>query len=181
MSLTGSGVTGGGVNTFYSSGVASGLSTAIANFYTGIQSLFPPSVTIAIPSTGDVLESSTGVITGTWTSGTLTTLTGTASNVNYAAGVGARVIWETGARTNNRPCRGSTFLVPISVANYDSDGTLKAPAPAQITDNAAALVTALSGSLCIWTRPVGGAGGVIHAVVSSHVSDQSSWLRSRKR
>ena len=42
----------------------------------------------------------------------------------FAAGVGARVVWETGAVRNGRRVRGSTFVVPIWSSAYETNGTL---------------------------------------------------------
>jgi hypothetical protein len=177
---SGSAVVGGGVSTFYFTGTGTGVNTMVKNFFTGIQSLFPTTVSFTIPATGEQLDSSTGDTTGSWTDGVQSTLVGTATVQNYAAGVGARVTWFTNGRTNNRRVRGTTFLVPISTANYDTDGTLNSTAFAVIRDNAASLVSAASNSLVIWTRPNEEHAGALNSVLSSAAPDKTSWLRTRK-
>lgn len=180
VTWTGPAVVGGGVSTFYFTGAAAGIHSLVDNLFEGMQSLFPSSVTINIPGVGDVLDSDTGEIVTGWSDGAASTWVGSASNNNYAAGVGARIIWTTNGRTNNRRVRGTTFLVPISVANYDTDGTLTSTAYNVINDNADALVTAADNSLVVWTRPNSEHGGAINSVLSAAPADKSSWLRTRK-
>ena len=176
---SGSPVTGGGVSTIYVSEAKTGIVAAVAACFTSVRGLMPTGITLTTENTGDLIDVETGAITGTWTDGS-TSLIATNGTGNYAAGVGARVRWQTNGVTNRRRVRGSTFLVPLTVAQYDTDGTI---IPACITSMQSAfgsLMSALTPDLKIYTRPRNGAGGRSSNVVGLTVPDRVSWLRSRR-
>lgn len=174
------GVTGGGLSTFYFDTPNAGFPADVLTFFTDIATRFPDDVQWTVPSSGDELDSATGAITGTWTDNTGGTVAGTVAGGNYAAGVGARVVWDTNGRTNNRRVRGSTFLCPLSNAAYASNGEIDPSVIVDLEAAADALRIAQSGSLVVWTRPVGGTGGALNSVLAVDVPNQVTWLRSRR-
>lgn len=167
-----------GISTFYVGTTDADISELVS-FFTAIRGLWSPGLTWTIPNTGDVLDVGSGALTGTHIftgGGSVTSNGGTGSN---AAGVGARVVWLTADVKNGRRVRGSTFLTHLAVANYDSSGTIASAALTTLQSAAAALVA--SGSpWCVYSRPVNGAGGSVHAFNAATVPDKVAWLTTRK-
>lgn len=179
---SGTPITGGGATSFYSANLAPGaFSTALRNFFAGQNGLFPVGLTITFPSSGDLIDESTGALTGTWSAAAPVNVSGSGTGA-YAAGVGMRVTWNTAGVTRRRRVRGTTFLVPMKASEYDTDGTISSAAKTSVETGAAALVAADSGSLRIWTRPSapGLSDGHAHPVLSATVPDMVAWLRSRR-
>lgn len=140
-----------GVSTFYSQGTdVSLLKGKLATFYGAVKGYIPSGITITIPSSGRVIESTTGAPTAMWANGTDTAIACTGTGGVHAAG-GAMVRWETSMFVNNRRLRGKTFLVPLVVAAYSSDGTLDGPVLTALQTAAGAVPGGTSG-LAIWSR-----------------------------
>lgn len=177
---TGSAIVGPGVSTFYTAATEpSALRAAVLTFFGVAAVNMPTTCGLVIPSSGETLEDSTGEVTGIWTDGTPSTVFGTDPGV-YAAGVGARMVWETNGVTNNRRVRGSTFLCPMGAGGYQSDGTLNNTLRTNLQNAGNAFVASLLDGLVIWTRPVDGAGGKIQTVTAAYAPDKVSWLVSRR-
>jgi hypothetical protein len=172
------GIGGAGVSVFYSPfGVD--MTTELATFFNAIKSNFPNAVTWDIPGSGDVIDETTGLITGAWTAGTAATITATGGTGSYVAGTGAFVRWQTNGIVNGRRVRGRTFLDPLVVGAFDANGTIATAALGGLQPAATAL--AASGKMLIWHRPTpGGADGSTHAVVAGTVPDKVSSLRTRR-
>lgn len=180
VGYSGNAVVGPGVATFYNAGSdAAALRAALAAFYDAFDANLPTSLIVTIPSTGDLVDVETGEVTGVWSDGTPTLIGGDDPGA-FAAGVGARVVWETNARTNRRRVRGSTFIVPLGAGAYGTDGTLDTIFRQRLVDGANALLSGLGEGFTIWTRPVDGAGGKGSVVVGATVPDKVTTLRSRR-
>lgn len=177
---TGGAVVGNGVSTFYVTSAPDDACVALTDFFSALPGLFPPSVTITVAAGGETLSSSTGELTGAWTTATQPQMVGEGTNF-YAAGVGVRVRWLTNGITNGRRSVGSTFLLPMIATNYDTDGTVSSSVVTAVNGAATDLRTALGGSFVIWHRPTNGAGGAVSSVVGHQVPDKVSWLVSRRR
>lgn len=176
----GVGVEGPGLSTFY--GVADGslaISVAAAALFNELRSLFPFGLTINVPNGGDIIDETTGQLTGVWgtTSSTTITMGGPAA---YAGGVGGRVVWETGQIRRGRRVRGSTFLVPFSNNAYDSDGTLTETCVNTIVGGIDAFMVQAPEHALVWSRPKAGSGGVSLPVLTGRAPDKVSWLRTRR-
>lgn len=166
-----------GVSVFY--GVELGTANAdIKAFFTSIKDVLANPTSVAIPGSGDLIDSVTGALTGAWSNpagaGTATSAGG---NV-YAAGVGGYVVWNTPNIVGGRRLKGRTFLCPLNTGAYDTSGTLLATPLGTIQTAATALVTAAQ--ILVWHRP-GSTAGVAHAPTSATVPDQVTSLRSRRR
>jgi len=174
----GTGIGGSGVSVFYSPfGVDA--TVELATFFNAIKTVFPNAVTWDIPGTGDVIDDTTGLITGAWTAGTAASVSGTGGTGAYVAGTGAFVRWQTGGIVNGRRVRGRTFLCPLITTAFDSNGTLSNPNVT--TFQTAATTLAASGKLLIWHRPsAGGSDGSNHVVVGATVPDKVTSLRTRR-
>lgn len=179
---SGTGIVGGGVSTFYSSNSdPATLNAAIRAFFLANNGLFPSSVSIIPPGSGDTIESTTGVLNGSW-SMTAPALVVGAGSGSWAAGVGLRVVWNTAGITRGRRVRGSTFLVPLTTAFYDTNGNIADATWLNVQNSAETLRAADGGSMRIYSRPSapGVGDGVAHPITSARVPDVVSWLRSRR-
>ena len=172
------GAGGPGVSVFYSP-FGTDSTVALAAFFNGMKSSFPPVVTWNIPAAGDVLTVENGAVTGAWIGGTAATITGTGS-AQYFAGTGAYVRWITGAVHNRRKVYGRTFLCPVINAGADSDGTIGSGTLAAI-QSAATTLAATSG-LMIWSRPTSTTAndGAAFPVVGAVAPDKTTSLKSRR-
>lgn len=171
---------GPGLSTFFfANGSPTNAPSVVANFFTMIKAQVPTGVTWTIPSGGDLIEESSGQLTGTWTGDTGGTVTSTAAG-SHAQGVGARVSWLTDSIRGGRRVRGTTFVVPIHTAGYDTQGTIASSTLTAIEDAANALLNNADWNLLIWSRPRAGLNGLGVPVARVEVPDKVSWLRSRK-
>lgn len=173
-------MTGPSVTTFYGDDQnVQDLVVGAAGFFAELTGEIPAGTTVTIPSGGDLIDEATGQLTGVWGTSGSTQHTGTAQG-GFAAGVGARVVWETGAIRNGRRVRGSTFVVPIWSSAYDNGGTLQSTTIASLEDAIGAMLAQVPTQMRIWSRPTNGSGGAALAVVGGSAPDKVSWLRSRR-
>lgn len=156
---------------------------AILSAFTPACNSMPTGVVLTVPNSGDIIEDTTGHLTGVWsgTGGGPKNATGV---TNSPAGVGACIAWSTGGIVNGskgpRKLRGRTFVVPLSGDSYDGSGTLSDNAKANVVATAAALRAA--GPLAVWHRPttVGGSDGGSYGVIGHNVRDKVAYLSSRR-
>lgn len=148
-------------------------------FWTTLAPLLGNGIQVVVPDNGDTIDEATGALTGAWTGGTPGLHAGTPS-ATFAGGVGACITWLTTTIRNGRRIRGRTFVVPLSTNQFDTDGTLQSSALAAINGAAQTLVTATAGDMLVWSRPVGGTGGVAAPVTGWSVTDQGAFLKSRR-
>jgi hypothetical protein len=166
-----------GVSTFYSLASSTAALAALRAFFADAAYILPPSVTLEFPNSGDTLDSTTGTLVGGWTASAQTAVTGLASVGYFAAGTGARLVWETDSIVDGRRVRGSTFLVPLSTSAYDTNGSLISGAFTTVNGPLATLVA--TNQLVIWSRPVAG-DSAVSAVTGASLPDKVSTLRTRR-
>jgi hypothetical protein len=136
-------------------------------------------VTISFDPFGDIIDDSTGALTGSWTAGsTPATVTGSSGSV-YIAPSGLVVNWQTGTIVAGRRLRGKTFLVPGP--NGSADGTPTTANLSTLTTAATTLI-ASTGGLRVFHRPnpVGSSTGVSALATAAQVPDKFVILRSRR-
>jgi hypothetical protein len=182
VQLDGAGVVGGGLSTFYSTAsTPTTFLAAVRQFYSDCSSLFPTNVGFTFPGDGDVFEDSTGTLVGDWVSAAPAPVAGTWPD-EYAAGVGARMVWRTAGITRGRRVRGSTFMVPLAGNCYDDDGSITGAVTTLLAAAAAPLILADGASMRIWSRPsaTGASDGDSHGVTAVQVPGNVTWLRSRR-
>lgn len=100
----------------------------------------------------------------------------------YAGGAGAVINWVTGAFHLGRKVRGRTFLVPLTQAAFQADGTLSSVFQSAI-QGTATIYAGTSPSPVIFSQKTNGAGGVsslIAGVNGATVPDRTAILRSRR-
>lgn len=178
-SWQGSGVVGGGVSTFYFQESATGVCADLVTFFTEVAGAWPASVEVVVPNGGETIDIATGQPNGTWTQTGGDTVVSSGGG-DYASGVGARIKWVTNRYRNGRRVNGSTFIVPLNVASYDSDGTLDNAIAGAITTAADNLLDAQTPNLVVYSRPKGVVDGIESEVTSAVCPDKISWLRSRR-
>jgi len=177
---SGSPVVGPTVSTFYLGGGSIGFLADLHTFWGAVGGRVPAGVTFFTSNTGDVLEDTTGEITGTWTDGTSSTISSTGTGA-YAAGVGARMVMSTDGIRTKRRVKGSIFLVPLVTSCYQADGTIDGAILTGLQSAAAALYTGLQPEWKVYGRPHKGSNdGIQSTVLSVTVPDKVSWLRSRR-
>lgn len=153
----------------------------VKTFFTAINNYLPGGVTISYPGTLDELDTATGELLDTHNVPVQTVTSGGGSG-SYSAAVGACVSWHATGIVNGRRLRGRTFLVPLTVAAFATDGTLSDTARTAIQSAATALGDSTSGlDLCVWHRPTAaGNDGAAGTVVAATVKDKTAVLRSRR-
>jgi hypothetical protein len=168
------------VSTFYES-PESGVGGAdeLEAFFLAIQGTVPLGVQWSIPSSGDLMESTTGDLVGTWsdpgTGGTVTS-NGPAGFTN---GVGTRIVWGTSGLFGGRRVRGSTFIVPLTVGAYEGAGNITSTVMGTLQTAANALVGTAT-PWVVWSRPTPTLTGEVNEITSASVPDRVSWLRTRR-
>lgn len=181
---------GPGVATMYSVNTAT-LAASVRAFWQAIAGALPGDVHIQVEGFGDLLEDTTGALTGAWSTATPAIVNGT-SGAPYMAPAGAVINWVSATILDGRRVRGRTFVVPIAGEAEQVDGSLSAGVLGTLSGAASGLVIAEAGGFCIWHRPraakpadgsrpavTARAGG--HALVTSHsVPDLVAVLRSRR-
>lgn len=185
-----------GYNIWYADNGPYGVRAQIVNFYNAVKPYLPPNVHIAIPDSGETFEVETGDLQQTnWISGPAVDIVGTASTQVYTAPAGVFVEWKTQTvappvQAGKRPRRvhGGLYLVPVTAAAADLDGTLTAASYAAIQAAANNLTAATGGHFCVWAKPhytnavppVRDRIGTRHSVVTASVKDKFAVLRRRR-
>ena len=177
-----------GVSTFYSLAATADITT-LHGFFQNIKPDLPADVTIEVPTSGDIIDETTGELTGGWSGGSGGTSTGEDSGT-YPAPVGAAVTWETGVVMDAHRLRGRTFIVPLAGFSYGTDGTIDSAVLATLRGAAASLLTGTQ--FVVWHRPraARAADGSRKAITyraggyaswsGSSVKDEAVVLRSRR-
>ena len=129
-----------------------GTRAPIITFLQALLTYLPLNLTLTVPATGRTIDASTGTLLGTWSAGTTQTLTGT-STAQYAAPSGACVTWKSTTIWRGRYIVGRTFLVPLTIAVYQNDGTIVEATRTAIQTAAQNLISQSGGNLVIWSRP----------------------------
>lgn len=163
-----------GVSTMLFDAAATPPLTAVSGFWTAVRSLLPSAITLQVEGTGQTLDPLTGKANGNWT-GTAPAPVQGFGGPKYAGPSGAMVSWRTGAFIDGREVRGKTFLVPGSIDDYDSDGTID-PTKLGLLQTAATALASSSNALTILSRATGGTAKVTSAVAV----DKVVVLRSRR-
>lgn len=175
----GAGVVGGGLSTFYFTEGGTGFSTALGLLFDSMNPYLPSNVSVAIPNSGDLIDISTGQITGGWTDGSEVGVAGS-GGLDFALGVGCRIRWNTAGIAGGRRVRGSTFVVPLAIDAYEGTGAITSTVTSAISTGVGNFLGHSGSEPVIWHRPKTGVGGSAHPITSGSVPDAVSWLRTRR-
>lgn len=182
---------GPGVSTFYGLGDGAAMTTFLHTFFLALASYIPNDVTIQVESSGDLIEDTTGELTGTWTADAADSINCLSSAV-YAAPAGLGVTWTTDTVLDGHRLRGRTFIVPLEASAYQTDGTLDGTVRGAFIAAAETFVAGAVGDFVIWHRPrIAAAATPYHPAVTaragghglvtaSSVRDKAVVLRSRR-
>lgn len=178
-----------GLSTFYLDAGTTDV-TAIRTFFTSVLTYMPNGLTIQVPNSGDIVDSGTDKIVGTWTGTGGGTNSSAAVAGAYSGSSGAMVRWLTGAVVDGHRLVGRTYLVPLAGSRYANDGSLDGTAQAAILTAANAMIASLGTGLIVYHKPRNadddadppdlGSPGVTSAVVAALVPDLAVVLRSRR-
>lgn len=169
---------GAAVATHYAT-TGGGCQPHFAAFWDAVSLRLATGVVGTVEASGDTLDESTGLLTGTWEFGTPDGFVGGGSS-SYPSGVGAVITWNTAGIVRGRRVKGRTFVVPLDGSSYDASGTIASFTLDTLRTAAAALITDCAGAFVVWSRPVNGVGGSAHPVTSATVADKVATLRSRR-
>ena len=191
ISATWTGITGGTGYTFLYVRSTAASPTQLQTFFEAIKTYFPAVLNIQVPNTGRLIDESNGKMTGVWGAGATATTTGTGSS-GYSGQTGAQVKWDTNGFVNGRHVRGRTFLVPLSLNNWGTDGLLYAATCNAINAAATTMISNYTGNLVVWARPlfekdangdptdVIKRAGSIHTVSTATTPRKPATLRGRR-
>lgn len=170
---------GGGVSVLHCTvGGEHDLMSAFRAFLNTIVNMFPSGLQWSFPPAGQVLTQENGEVADTWVdSSPVSPLTG-GSVATFTNGVGIRVKWVTAAIHDGEHVVGSTFLVPITVLNYEGAGNISDASISAV--QAAATTFVAAAGLRIYARPKPGVDGASYAVNGAVVPDKVTWLRGRR-
>ncbi len=167
------------------------INAAAKTFFTAFGANFPSNTTITFPSSVDILDDITGDFTATSVPDTVPTPLTIGSNAAWNPSEGLVVHWKTSGVVNSHRVTGSTYIVPMFVAG--PSGAPIASIRTSVITAAAAFVTACSGKLRVWSRPVAAKTAIEHPphgltardgssypVIASSVPNKIVVLRSRR-
>lgn len=180
-----------GVSHFYLDGQdltgLQGRIDAIRTFFNALVAYLPSNLTIQVPSSGDLVETATGTLSGVWSVGTTPAVVTGGSTAAYAGNAGMVTHWLTDGFVAGRRVRGRTFIVPCTSAVFETNGSPTASAITGMKAAADALITSMAGKMLVWARPFVDPAGVkpprtgsASVVNGSRVPDLAISLRSRR-
>lgn len=162
---------------------AAGAAARVRAFFSAASPYLPNTVGVTVEGEAEVIDIDSGEMVDVVAAGTHAIVNGSAGpGIGYAAPVGAVVSWRTNTVRNGRRMRGRTFLVPLSVAAYEQNGTLVAGAVTALNTAATGLRDNSIGlDLCIYGRPPKLVGAGTYGPVIGHtVPDMAAVLSSRR-
>ncbi len=152
VKVTLSGFQGGpGMSTFYCLNPVTFLPLLRA-FYETVKFDIPGVVTVNFPSSGDIIESVTGALSGSWAATPPPPVVGLNTGA-YSAPVGLVVNWNTNSIVNGHRVIGRTFMVPWGGNAFASDGTPNSVSQNGLLAAAQTLVTGAAANFVVWSRP----------------------------
>lgn len=160
------------------------LAAAVTEFWDDIKEGLAGGVTVQTQNIIDLIDTEDGGLLGSF-GVPAQAVKAPSGAYAYAAGVGMRVRWQTAGIRNDRRVIGTTFIVPITSAQYEINGTIITSWHTTVTTAAATLLSstaALGLPMHVWSRPStpGGSDGISSVVTASVVPDKVSWLKTRR-
>jgi hypothetical protein len=153
---------------------------AVHDFWSGLAGVIPTGVSLTTSAEVGQIAQATGTLETIWAfSPSPDVVNGGGSGVGPAP-AGACISWQTGEVHDGRQVRGRTFIVPLALNVYQSDGTLTGGAVTDINAAAVALIGAIPNGFCIWARPKTGVPGEAYSAVTGVAKDKVAVLRSRR-
>jgi hypothetical protein len=178
------------LNTFYWVGAGPVLTQAEINeaasrvraFWAAAAGLLPAGVQVNVQPSVDILEQTTGELTGSLAVGpALAVVNGSGVGEFYAPGIMAMLTLETNVTIARRRLRGRSYIGPLTETGVTS-GTLSPASVASLNTAAAPLLatTPTAIKLSVWSRPKPGTPGRAVTVQSVSTQPKLAHLRSRR-
>lgn len=142
---------GPGVSTMYFLDTATAVAS-VHTFWDAVKTYMADAVNIQVDAQGDVIEDTSGTITGAWGATPVAAINCSGSGT-VAPAQGVQAKWLTSTILDGRRLRGRTFLVPTTTTLFTSSGEVSSVPLAAIATAAQNLVTAQSASFVVWHRP----------------------------
>lgn len=136
---------------FYFRSVSGTELTALGTFITALKPYIPTTVTMQIPSAGDVIDDATGELTGSWGATAPAPIVGGGAGI-AGTPIGFEIAWLAAAVVDGHRPVGKTLIVPAAAVAISSAGVV-APATITAANTAAANFLASAVNFCIWHRP----------------------------
>jgi hypothetical protein len=170
---------GGGLSVLYYDTAATAASQRLAlnSFLGSVDAICASSTSWTIRQEGRELADATGTLTGVWSNPVAYSGTGGGSAFTVANTSQLLVRWLTNDIVSGRFVRGRTNIPGVDQQYIDGDWTTGVVSTVQTAINTLIATTAGPG---VWHRPVGGAGGSFHEVVSGSVWQEAAVLRRRR-
>ena len=172
-----------GTTTLYSTDIPP--VSGVAAFFNSLKPNHPTGLSWTVPADGDTIESTTGQLIGTWSSGSSSSVAATGTG-SWVAPSGYMLRLNTTTVVDGHRLRGRIFMVPALTGIFDSNGTLTSTCVSGAETALTALVTAYATKLVVWHRPIIAAGGAVtragsHGIVTGGICpDVPVVLRSRR-
>lgn len=177
---------GTGYSVFHARVEVGGITEAAASAFLGkvrdlmaaCKVLTPLATTISLDTEVRELDTTTGVLQSVMQVPAPAPITG-GVNQQYAAPVGARIVWRTPAIVAGRRLQGRTYIVPLVMQNFETDGTLTADAMSALSAAAAAYYDedwAEGVDPCVWSRT----HGMLADITGHAIPDEGAILRGRR-
>jgi len=152
---------GPGICTMYALDVDTFL-TDLSTMWSAFVGYMPTGLNVAVEASGDLIEDTTGEITGAWTSDPATLRTGTRDGV-YSAPAGGCINWLTSTIVDGRRLRGRTFVVPLGFNTTDASGQLASAVHTTLVNASTDFKNAQDASFVVWHRPVEAKAATAHS------------------
>jgi hypothetical protein len=161
---------------------AQNMADNVRAFFDAVKGFFYSSVNIQVQAVVETIDDTDGTLQDAITVGTPPAVVVGTSGSQYAGPAGACITWRTAGIVSGRHVRGRTFLVPMAVNQYDSDGTLTSGALSILIAAASAYRTATGPTKVIWHRPTGPglSDGSSFVITANSVTDKVAYLSSRR-
>jgi hypothetical protein len=150
-----------GISTFHVASPAATNDLAnLSTFLQAFKTVVSSSVTWHFDNAVDEIDVGTGNILDSFHATAIADQVGTSSDL-FSAASGIVIRWNTGGFTTPIPpkhksmrVRGHTYIVPTSAVAYSSTGLVNSTWLTNMSTAGNALMSALSGRLCVYSRPV---------------------------
>lgn len=184
---SGGSITGPGVSVHHgrieAAGTAGQAAIDLANrcrvLWDGLKTFVPTGITWSFPGEVTELDTATGQLEDVHPINVLADVVSSGSNSSWAKPAGGRIDWLTEVVVGGRRLKGRTYVVPLSGAQYDAQGSLT---PACISGLVAAASAYRDGGVTdemqpsVWSRRHGVQGDITNV----RVPDRVSILTSRR-
>lgn len=179
-----------GVSTFYCID-ANALVDPLRQLYLDLKGYQPSGLKCQVEASGDIIESTTGVISGAWATTAVLPSTGDHIGI-YAAPTGWVADWTTATIADGKRIRGRTYMVPASSNVFSLDGSIDDTILAEFRFDCDKFQKATVGNLAVWHRPrLARVADATHKALAAHagshalvtgstVPDKAAVMRSRR-